>query len=74
MIRVIDGMKQSGAKAVFTDEHSNGDVARQISAETGAGVLVFHTLENISKAEAGESFVSIMTKNYAAVSGALNGD
>ncbi len=74
VIRVIDGMKQSGAKAVFTDEHSNGDVARQISAETGARVLVFHTLENISKAEAGESFVSIMTKNYAAVSGALNGD
>ena len=74
VIRMIDGMKQSGSKAVFTDEHSNGDVARQIAAETGAKVLVFHTLENISKAEAGESFVSIMTGNYGAVSGALSGD
>ena len=34
VIRVIDGMKQSGSKAVFTDEHSNGDVAKQIAAET----------------------------------------
>ncbi len=74
VIRVIDGMKQSGSKAVFTDEHSNGDVARQIAEETGAKVLVFHTLENISKAEAGESFVSLMTGNYRAVSGALSGD
>ena len=74
VIRIIEAMKQSGAKTVFTDEHSNGDVARQIAGETGAEIRVFHTLENISKAENGESFVSIMTGNYAAVSGALNGN
>ncbi|MCR4620965.1 MAG: metal ABC transporter substrate-binding protein [Clostridiales bacterium] len=74
VIRVIDGMKQNGAKTVFTDEHSNGDVAKQISSETGAKIRVFHTLENISKAEAEESFVSIMTKNFNAVAEALGGN
>ena len=58
-------MKSEGAKYIFTEEMSEGKIAKSIAEETGAKTLVLHSCHNLSKEEAenAESFVSVMNKN-----------
>ncbi|MBQ3667892.1 MAG: zinc ABC transporter substrate-binding protein [Clostridia bacterium] len=71
LIEMTNRMKAEGAGYVFTDEHSQGLIASQISSETGAEVIVFHTLHSVSRDEMKLSYTDIMRRNYAAVQGAL---
>ena len=49
IVRIISEMNDHGAKVLFTDEMSSGEVARAIADETNADVLLFHTAHNLSK-------------------------
>ncbi len=74
VITVANTMKQHGAKIIFTDEMSSGDVAKAIADETGSSVLVFHTAHNLSKTDmnSGLTFIDIMRKNYENIKAALS--
>ncbi|MBQ3079192.1 MAG: zinc ABC transporter substrate-binding protein [Clostridia bacterium] len=65
IVHMAETMKQEGAKAVFTDEMSSGQVAQALSGETGAKLLVFHTCHNLSKEdqEKGLTYIDIMRMN-----------
>lgn len=62
---MIDEMNRDGAGAVFYEELSNNSVARLISEETGAKMLLLHSCHNLSAAEfdSGETYLSLMEKN-----------
>ena len=62
---VIDYIKKNNIPVIFYKEYTTGNVARTISEATGAKMVVFNTVHNVSKEEieAGESYVSIMRKN-----------
>lgn len=51
--------------AIFTIEFSDRIVAEQISRETGAEILLFHSCHNVTEEEFrnGETYLSLMTKN-----------
>ncbi len=49
IVRIISEMNDQGAKVLFTDEMSSGEVAHAIADETNADVLLFHTAHNLSK-------------------------
>ncbi len=70
---VIDYIKENKLPVIFYKEYTNGNVARTISEETGAKMLVFNTVHNLSKEEIenGASYVSIMRQNLANLKEAL---
>lgn len=62
---VIDYINENHLPAVFYKEYTNGNVARTVSESTGAQMLVFNTVHNVSKDEIknNASYVSIMKQN-----------
>ncbi len=64
-------MKAAGARVVFTDELSDGGVARQIAADTGAEVLLFHTCHNLTSANEQSTYLSLMRQNLQNIRKAL---
>lgn len=62
---VIDYINENHLPVVFYKEYTNGNVARTVSESTGAQMLVFNTVHNVSKDEIknGASYVSIMRQN-----------
>ena len=62
---VIDYIKKNKIPVVFYKEYSNGNVAKTISEATGAEMLVFNTVHNLSKEEIqnGATYVSVMREN-----------
>ena len=73
LYRIITEMNETGAKVVFTDEMSSGEVARSIAEETDAKVLLFHTAHNLSKDDMakGLSYIDIMYMNMENIGIAL---
>lgn len=71
---LIDKVKADSIPVVFHIELSNGNLARDISRETGAKVLEFNAIHNISSDDfkAGITYVDIMNKNVEALKEALN--
>ena len=67
-------MRESGAKYIFTDEQSSGQVAGEIARDVGGQVLLFHTCHNLSANEAGKSFADVMNENLSNILIALNGE
>lgn len=59
---------------VFKIELSSGNIAETIAGETGAKILEFNTIHNISRAdfEGGASFLKIMEQNLPLLEEALN--
>lgn len=59
--------------AVFRIELSNGKLAETLASENGLPVAEFHTCHNITADdfEAGESYVSLMERNYQMLQSAL---
>ena len=53
---------------------SNGAIARTLAEETGVEILSMHSAQTVTQAEfdAGESYVSLMEKNLAALERGLN--
>ena len=65
IIEMITRMNADGAKVIFTDEMSSGEVARSIAQETESEVMLFHTCHNLSAedAAAGKTYLDIMREN-----------
>ncbi len=70
---VIDYINENDLPVIFYKEYTNGNVARTISEETGAKMLVFNTVHNLSKEEIenGATYLSIMGQNLANLKEAL---
>lgn len=71
---LINKVKEDKIPVVFKIELSNGNIANTISDATGAKVLEFSSLHNISESDfsQGLTYVDIMKKNYDALKEALN--
>jgi len=71
---LIDKVKSDGVPVVYTLEMSNGKTAQTIADETGAKVLTFHSIQNVTEADfsAGETYITLMQKNIEALREGLN--
>ena len=72
IVHMLRGMRNSSAKVIFTDELSNGEIAKTIAAEADCEVLLFHTCHNLSKLDSGLTYFDIMEMNYTNIERALN--
>ena len=65
LVFLIDKVRSEMLNAVYYIEFSAQKVARAISEETGAEMLMFHSCHNVTREEldSGESYVSLMKKN-----------
>ena len=70
---VIDYINNNKLPVIFYKEYTTGNIAKTISDETGAKMLVFNTVHNISKQEIdnGATYVSIMRENLENLKQAL---
>ena len=59
---------------IYVLELSNGRTAQAISAETGAQVRTFYSMQNVTENDfsAGETYVTLMQRNVAALQEGLN--
>ena len=71
LLQIVQRMRDEEIKYVFTDEMSNGLIAEEISRETGAKILLFHSGHTVSDSDAGLSYIDIMKRNYDNVKRAL---
>ena len=73
MQKIIDTVRGQQIPCVYIIEMSTGRVAQTVSAETGCEVLSMHSCQNVTKDEmaAGETYVSLMRKNLAALQAGL---
>ena len=71
---LIDTVKTGGIPVVFKCDLSPGKLADTIAEATGAKVLTLYSAHTVSKAdfEAGETYLSLMERNIAALREALN--
>ena len=71
---LVDKIRELSIPAVFTIEMSNGKLADSLCADTGVQKLQFHSCHNVTADEfaAGETYLSLMEKNAAALAIALN--
>lgn len=74
LAEVSDLVEERGITTVFFETAASPRVAETIAAETGAEVDLLNPIESISSDEqdAGESYVSLMQANLAALQGAMN--
>ncbi|MBR3927433.1 MAG: zinc ABC transporter substrate-binding protein [Clostridia bacterium] len=74
IITIISEMNESGAKTIFTDEMSSGQIAQAIASETNAEILLFHTAHNLSKDDMAKnlSYLDIMYMNLENIKLALS--
>lgn len=72
--KMVEQIKENGAKYVLYDTPSEEKIARSIAAECGAEVLHLHAVHNITKAEfdAGEDYFSLMEMNIETLGKALS--
>ena len=63
---IIDYMKQNHIKTIFYQDLENGAIAQTIAEETGAEMLVFNSIHNVSKDKlnAGISYLDLMKENF----------
>ena len=71
---VIEYINKNKIPVIFYKEYSTGNIAKTISEATGAKMLVFNTVHNVSKNELenGASYISIMRQNLENLKEALN--
>ena len=72
--QLIGKVKADGIPAIYTLELSNGKTALTIAEETGAKILTFHSIQNVTEADfsAGETYITLMQKNIEALQWGLN--
>ena len=70
---LINAVEKSPTKVIFHIELSNQAVAKTIQDATGAKILEFHSIHNISQADfdSGKTYVDFMRQNYQNLSEAL---
>ncbi len=71
---LIDKVNSEHIPAVFYTEHSNRKIADAVSEATGAKQLLMHSCHTLTneEAERGETYISIMKQNAAALKEALS--
>lgn len=69
LMRLIQRVVEDKIPAVYAIELSTQVVARTVAEETGAGILTLHSMQTVTQDEfdAGETYVSLMTRNLEAV-------
>lgn len=74
MMTLIQRVIEDDVPAVYTIELSTGKTAKAIAEETGAEILMLHSVQTVSEADftAGETYVSLMKKNVEALKKGLN--
>ena len=72
LTEIIDAMRQDEIPVIYFEELSTPRAAEMIAKETGAKMLLFHSCHNISSAESGETYLSLMQKNLENVKIGLN--
>lgn len=74
VMRMIDEIKESGAKAVYYEELVDPKVARTIAEETGVKLLLLHSAHNVSRQEyeSGVTYLDIMWNNVENLKEGLN--
>lgn len=74
MARIIDKINKDNIPVIFYEELIDPKIARAVSLETGAKMLLLHSCHNVSakELENGETYVSLMTQNYHNLKEALN--
>lgn len=74
VMRMIDEIKESGAKAVYYEELADPKVARTIAEETGVKLLLLHSAHNVSRQEYenGVTYLDIMWNNVEMLKEGLN--
>lgn len=70
---IIDTVRGQQIPCVYIIEMSTGRVAQTVAAETGCEVQSMHSCQNVTKDEmaAGETYVSLMRRNLAALQAGL---
>lgn len=74
IMNMVRELGAEGAKVIFTDEMSSGEVANAIAEECGCEVLLFHSCHNVSTQDESETYLSLMRKNYENIKTALMGE
>lgn len=71
---LIDKVVSDEIPVIYVLELSNGRTAQAISAETGAQVRTFYSVQNVTESDfsAGETYVTLMQRNIAALQEGLN--
>ncbi|MBE7051098.1 MAG: zinc ABC transporter substrate-binding protein [Ruminococcaceae bacterium] len=74
ILKMIETMKEKNTKVVFFTELSDKKMARTISEETGAEMMLLHSCQSISKTdfENGKTYVDYMKENAKALKEALS--
>lgn len=74
LMKLIQRVTQDDIPAVYAIELSTQAVARTVAEETGAEILTLHSMQTVTQQEfdAGETYVSLMTRNLEAVRRGLN--
>ena len=74
LVELIERIRDEEIPVVYTIEMSTGTIARTLAEETGAEVMEMHSVQTVrqSEFENGESYVSLMKKNLAAIEKGLS--
>lgn len=74
MAKITDKIKSENIPVIFYEELTEPKIARAVSLETGAKMLLLHSCHNVSSEELknGETYLSLMTQNYNNLKEALN--
>lgn len=74
MAKIIDKIKEDNIPVIFYEELTEPKIARAVSLETEAKMLLFHSCHNVSaeEFENGETYLSLMKQNYNNLKEALN--
>lgn len=71
---IIDKIRGDNIPVIFYEELTDPKIARSVSRETGAKMLLLHSCHNVSADEfkRGETYLSLMRRNYLNLKEALN--
>jgi zinc transport system substrate-binding protein len=74
MAKIIDTITKSDIPVIFYEELTEPKIARAVSLETGAKMLLLHSCHNVSaqELENGATYISLMKQNYNNIKEALN--
>lgn len=69
LVELIEIIREEKIPVVYTIEMSTGAIARTLAEETGVEVMEMHSVQTVRQSEFddGESYVSLMKKNLAAI-------
>lgn len=72
--KMVDYVKENNIKVIYHIEMGKGDMAQTVAKDTGAKVLMLHSIHTVTKSEFenGVTYVDLMKKNVDALREGLN--